>query len=356
MSGVAPGWVRAVDHAERTIARLEALGIPVIGTGEDLLSKRAVFTNAPRDRRRSMGDHCRLMPTRDGWCAVHLPRPDDRDLLPAWLGIETTSDAIPWETIASAVAERSGIDLVDAGQELGLAVSIPPIGEDAQLRDRDTVNPARPWIRRRVGAPGDRSSLDGALVVDLSSLWAGPLCARVLSDAGARVVKVESTTRPDGGREGDRAFFEWLHEGQEFVSLPLAEPSGVDELVRLLDRADVIIEGSRPRALDRMGITPAEVVGRRSGVVWTSITAYGRCGPWSDRVGFGDDTAIAAGLLDLDEDGSPCFVGDAVADPLTGLVAAALTADAVGRGGGVTIDVALREVARSAAQSAMVVW
>ena len=57
-----------------------------------------------------------------------------------------------------------------------------------------------------------------------------------------------------------------------------------------------------------------------------------------------------------DAAGGPCFVGDAVADPLTGMVAAALVIDAVGRGGGVTLDVALREVARSAAHGARLVW
>jgi chorismate synthase len=73
-------------------------------------------------------------------------------------------------------------------------------------------------------------------------------------------------------------------------------------------------------------------------------------------VGFGDDAAVAGGLVDLNASGVPSFVGDAVADPLTGLLAAAIVADAVGHGGGVTIDVALREVARSAAAAASVVW
>jgi crotonobetainyl-CoA:carnitine CoA-transferase CaiB-like acyl-CoA transferase len=198
--------------------------------------------------------------------------------------------------------------------------------------------------------------LEGARVVDLSSLWAGPLCSRILTEAGAKVVKVESSTRPDASRDGDGAFFDWLHAGQEFASLPLEEPSGVADLVALLEQADVVIEGSRPRALDRLGIVPAEIVARRPGTVWLSITAYGRCGPWRDWAGFGDDAAVAGGLVDLDAAGVPSFVGDAVADPLTGLLAAAIVTDAVGRGGGVTIDVALREVARSAAVAARVVW
>jgi hypothetical protein len=356
VSSASSGWVRAVNFADQAIDRHAALGLPFIGTGTELLSQRSLFTDASSRRQVSMGGHCQLLRTADSWCAVHLPRRDDLNLLPAWLGIEAQSDDVPWVAIAQALSLRSASEVVLLGQELGLAISPMPDGEDEQLRDRGTTNPARPWIQRRVGTRQREISLNGARVVDLSSLWAGPLCSRILTEAGAKVVKVESSTRPDASRDGDGAFFDWLHAGQEFVSLPLEEPSGVADLVALLEQADVVIEGSRPRALDRLGIVPAEIVAKRPGAVWLSITAYGRCGPWRDWAGFGDDAAVAGGLVDLDAAGVPSFVGDAVADPLTGLLAAALVADAVGRGGGVTIDVALREVARSAAAAARVVW
>ena len=90
--------------------------------------------------------------------------------------------------------------------------------------------------------------------------------------------------------------------------------------------------------------------------MWLSITAYGRTGPWRDRVGFGDDCAAAGGLVAWTADRSPAFVADAVADPLTGMVAAALVADAVRDGGGVVLDVALREVARVAALGSEPAW
>ena len=350
------GWDRAVGFADQAIARQVALGLPSLGAGSELLSQRSLFTDPSTHRQESMGGHCRLLRTVDRWCAVHLPRVDDVELLPAWLGIQVSDNEVPWAEVAEIVATRLSNELVQSGQELGLAVSAMPDGEDDQLRDRGTTNPARPWIQRQVGTRRNDTSLNGALVVDLSSLWAGPLCSRVLTEAGARVVKVESATRPDASRDGDRAFFDWLHEGQEFLAIPFEETSGVAELVSLLERADVVIEGSRPRALDRLGIVPAEFVAKRSGSVWLSITAYGRCGPWRDWVGFGDDAAVAGGLVDHNGSGVPSFVGDAVADPLTGLVGAALVADAVRRGGGVTIDVALREVARSAASAARVVW
>lgn len=140
------------------------------------------------------------------------------------------------------------------------------------------------------------------------------------------------------------------------MQVPFVPGADGAALRALLAGADVIIEGSRPRAFDRLGLDPAAFVAARPGVVWLSITAYGRTGPWCNRVGFGDDAAAAAGLVDRAADGAPSFVGDAIADPLTGLVAAALISDAVASGGGVLLDVALREVARSVALGAEVTW
>lgn len=357
MRATQSGWDSAVAFADRVIARQADLGLPPIGNATQLLAQRSVFTDASDGGHVSMGGSCRLLRSADGWCAVHLPRADDLELLPAWLGRAPIDDKPPWEEVADAIAQRRSDEVVRAGQELGLAVSMLPIAsDDEQLRDRGTVNAGRPWIQRRCGERGTRNSLVGARVVDLSSLWAGPLCSRVLTEAGAEVVKVESTTRPDASRDGDPALFGWLHEGQEFRAIAFEEQEGVNELIGLLEHADVVIEGSRPRALDRLGITPSELVAKRPGMVWVSITAYGRCGPWSNWVGFGDDAAVAGGLVDRDEAEIPSFVGDAIADPLTGLVAASLVAGAVQRGGGATIDVSLREVARSAALATSVVW
>lgn len=298
-----------------------------------------------------------MLATRDSWCAVNLPRPDDLELLPAWLGIDASDGSVPWSTIGQVVHERPTDVVVDAAQELGLAVAeLGGEAVDEQLAFRGTGPVSRPWIVRRAGDRSADRSFDDRLVVDLSSLWAGPSCARMLGLAGMRVVKVESVGRPDGSRGGDPGFHRWLHEGHELLELDFTSTDGRAELVSLLQSADVVIEGSRPRALERLGIDPLEFVARRSGSVWVSITGYGRCGPWRDRVAFGDDAAVAGGLVGWDDAGAPRFVGDAIADPLTGLVATLLVALSIRRGGAEHIDVCLREVARSAAAGATVVW
>jgi crotonobetainyl-CoA:carnitine CoA-transferase CaiB-like acyl-CoA transferase len=184
------------------------------------------------------------------------------------------------------------------------------------------------------------------LVLDLTALWAGPLCAHLLGRTGARVVKVESVTRPDGSRAGPAAFFDLLHAGHESVVLDLGTPAGRAALRALAAAADVVLEASRPRALRRLGLEAGEYVA--AGTTWTSITAYGR-GPGADLAGFGDDVAAAAGLVAWDR-GEPLPCGDALADPLAGVHAAVATVAALHDSAAHLLDVSMHRVAAAAAR------
>jgi crotonobetainyl-CoA:carnitine CoA-transferase CaiB-like acyl-CoA transferase len=186
-------------------------------------------------------------------------------------------------------------------------------------------------------------------VVDLSALWAGPLCGELLARAGADVVKVESLARPDGARHGPAAFFDLMNGPKRSVALDLATSGGQRDLRRLIDAADVVIESARPRALEQMGIVAAEVLRGPAGPqVWTSITSHGRGPGQADRVGFGDVAAAAGGLVAHDDQG-PCFLADAVADPLCGLVAAAAVLEALVAGGRWLLSVALAPLSAAVA-------
>jgi crotonobetainyl-CoA:carnitine CoA-transferase CaiB-like acyl-CoA transferase len=110
-------------------------------------------------------------------------------------------------------------------------------------------------------------------------------------------------------------------------------------LRELLAIADVVIESSRPAALRRRGLGPEDVAAR-DGRVWLSITGHADTG----RVAFGDDAAVAGGLVGQGADG-PVFCADAIADPLTGLHAALEVVRSLRRGGGETVHVAMSEVA-----------
>jgi len=161
------------------------------------------------------------------------------------------------------------------------------------------------------------------------------------------MVKVESTTRPDGARLGPAAFFDLLHHGQESVALDFRDPDQRAALAELVARADVVIEGSRPRALRQLGITPEAAFAAGRLRCWLSLTAYGRTHRWEHRVGFGDDTAAAAGLVAWDATG-PSFCADAVADPLAGVIAAEAVRSALAGGGRWLLDVSLHAAARAA--------
>ena len=103
--------------------------------------------------------------------------------------------------------------------------------------------------------------------------------------------------------------------------------------------------GSRARALDQLGIWPADVGADRPGLTWVSITGYGRSGPWADGVAFGGQAAVAGGLVALDDHEAPLFCADALADPLAGLAAAVARTASLAVGGGRLVEVPLQAVA-----------
>jgi hypothetical protein len=376
--------------AGRLAAATEDTRHPVRVDGPALLGERAAFTGRGRRGPVSVGGACRLLPTMDGWAAVSCARPDDPLLLGALVGAELPEDI--WPTVASWLRAHSGAELAERAALLGLAAA-PVGGQPADglaaatgldVADRLAVAEGQPATRGRAATmeppttpgqvatrrhatdsrqatggqpdagkpeadgraqavthavPGRPRAVAGLLVVDFSALWAGPLCAHLLGLAGARVVKVETPQRLDGARRGSPGFYRLLHAGHRSVLLDPTTPAGRRALAALVDAADIVIEASRPRALAGFGLDARASVDR--GAVWVSITAAGRAAP---RVGFGDDVAAGAGLVALGRKAEPVFCGDALADPLTGLVAAELALSAPGNGRGQLFDVAMSDV------------
>lgn len=276
-----------------------------------LLAERATLNGFIRGGTVSCGGSSRLLRCADGWLAVTLARPADFSALPAWLGVSPEDPC--WTGVTQAVGNRAASDLAASGRLLDLPVA--PLAS-VHRKDGPAVS-VRAVGRKPMRAEG----IKGALAVDLSSLWAGPLCARLLQGAGARVVKVESLTRPDGARMMPR-FFDLLHADQESVLLDFDSEHDRARLRQLLTAADIVIESSRPRALRQLGIGPDDLLRHGSPRLWISITGYGYEGEAGNWVAFGDDAAVAGGLVAWDR-GEPCFCADAVADPASGLVAAA---------------------------------
>jgi hypothetical protein len=299
-----------------------------------LLGERAAILGLGRRGSASCGGSARLLRGRDGWLALSLPRPSDIDLLPALLGVHSADDPWaedPWPGVARAVADREVAEVEAAAITLGLAVAVVG-GSTARVAVR-----GRPRAR-------DRDAPAGApRVVDLSALWAGPLCADLLRRGGAAVAKVESVGRPDGGRAGAVAFYDLVNQGKTSVAVDPATAAGRAVLRDLVDAADIVVTSARARAIHQLGLDPARFLAGGTDRVWVAITGHG----WDvDRVGFGDDAAAAAGLVAWGDDGRPRFAGDAVADPVGGVVAAAAADRAWRRGGRWFIDAPLAGAAR----------
>ena len=323
--GPPAGLVEGVDRLGRRFEGLDALA---------LLGERAALMGLWRRGSTSCGGSCRLLPCADGFMAVSLPRAEDMELVPAWLELDAAPASVPavWSAVARHLLDRDPQLLLERAVLLGL-----PVARVGETRARSGLT------RLALGDAPPRPDLTGLLVVDLSALWAGPLCGELLAGAGATVVKVESTQRPDGARRGPPAFFDLLNGHKRSVALDLKSPDGVRTLQELVRRADVVIEASRPRALAQLGLDGPAVVRAGGPQVWVSITGYGRSGDAANRVAFGDDAAAAGGLVVWSGE-EPLFCADAVADPLTGLTAADACLEALESGGRWLLDVSMAAV------------
>ena len=298
-----------------------------------VLAARAAESGFRRQGTVSANGSCRLLRAADGWLAVNLARDSDIRSLAAVLGHDPAGD--PWVELRSHAASRSAAAVTAAAQLVG----IPAAGLSTEQ--------AGPVRFRRIGHPGTAPRL----VLDLSAMWAGPLCASILHRAGWRVVKVEDPRRPDGARSGPPRFYSDLHDGIPAVRLDFGSPSGQAELVRLASTAGIVVEASRPRALRALGLIAEEWLAAAPGRIWISVTGYGRDDP-QQRVAFGDDAAVAGGLVAWAPDSTPVFCGDAIADPLTGLHAGLAALAAHAAGGGFLLDAAMAGVSADVARPA----
>jgi len=292
-----------------------------------LLSSRAHHEGWTRRGATSVNGSCRLLRARDAWMAINLAREADIEAVPALIEEDCGEDV--WDALMRRALEMDATQFLARAQLLGIPASV--LGEAAH-------SPA-PLLCRTFGASA--LARDRMRVVDLSAMWAGPLCARILGTAGAQIVKVEAWNRPDGARSGPAAFYDWLHEGHRSVALDFKSAQGIAQLHSLLARADVVIESSRPRALESLGIHAAEFLSARPGRTWVSITGYGRSSEGANRVAFGDDAAVAGGLVAYDAEGNPVFCGDAVADPLSGLFAGIAALQSIRSGGGHLLELSM---------------
>lgn len=290
-----------------------------------------------RDLPRGGVARCRVLHAADGAYAFNLARGDDRDLIPALTG----RSGDPWDALAHAIADEGGGAIYD--RALSFHMPVARLGEAHEAIALDGEFDGTP-------------SAAGSRVIDMSALWAGPLCAGLLARAGAEVLRIDSIGRPDPTPRVSPGLDRRINAGKRHLALDLRRAA---DRTRLLDRiaaADILVTSARPAALGRLGLTPEALFARHPRLIWVAVTAYGFSGRAAERVGFGDDCAVAGGLVAWRE-GRPELTGDAVADPLTGIEAArSVLATLTGRRAGgapdepVLLDISLARVARGYAR------
>ncbi|MBL8771262.1 MAG: CoA transferase [Phenylobacterium sp.] len=333
-------------HAQGVAEASAALGREVDVAALGVTDRDGELPLGPAGELVSPNGACRMFRVADGWMALNLAREEDRDLVPAWLGCDfggaPTDD--PWDLVAAEAPRQSRRSLIEQAMLLGL----PACGvAEIVASDPEPLHiVSRAWA---YGAPRRTPK-----VVDLSALWAGPLCGAILAAAGCEVTKVESVRRPDPTRTSTPGLHARLNGGKAELALDLADAADQAKLRDLILDADAVITSARPRGLRSIGLDPEALLAARR-LTWVAITGYGLSGavwsddPWTNRVGFGDDTAAAGGLVAWTAAGEPRFRGDALADPVTGVAAAASALRALAHERAGVIDAGMAPIARRAA-------
>jgi crotonobetainyl-CoA:carnitine CoA-transferase CaiB-like acyl-CoA transferase len=189
-------------------------------------------------------------------------------------------------------------------------------------------------------------------VVDVSTVIAGPNCARYLGDFGADVIKVE---RPGGDslrdmawrdpRDGSGLWWQMANRNKRTVTLDLKAPEDLQLLRRLLTEAHVLVENFRPGTLERLGLGPDTLLAANPRLVITRVSGFGQDGPYRSRPGFATIAESMSGFAALngEPDGAPTLPPIALTDEVTGLAGAFATMVALHSGVGQVVDVNLME-------------
>ncbi|WP_051389370.1 CoA transferase [Arthrobacter sp. 35W] len=325
--GDVAGRMSAAALALETITKHHARTIALDGAG--LLGERAALSDGryqPHPGRTLRGAGLMLR-TIDGWIAANLPRDCDRMMIPALTDGDVAEGDITG--LSHWTKTRRIEPVLERARLLGVALA------EVSRPSRAPNLPVAPWstsnLLRRAPRPFAETT-----VLDLSGLWAGPLAASLLGEAGASVVRLDSESRPAPNPPPDEEFDRLLNGRKENLRIDFDDRELLHATVA---QADVVIMSSRRRAIENLGLRP------RAGQLWLSITAHGNQGTAAERIGFGDDAAASAGAVFWHE-GKPNYCGDALADPITGLLASVACAGLLARGVSGQIEISLAGASR----------
>ena len=229
-----------------------------------------------------------VYPAKEGrWSYLHCNFPNHRDAALGVLGVEEDREAVrrvvaQWDALEleeAIIAAKGAGGMVRTMQEWArhpqsAAVASLPLLEIQKIGDC----PPQPL-------PEGSRPLSGIRVLDLTRVLAGPTCARTLAEHGAEVMKISGPHLPfSPSQELDTG------HGKLSAHVDLRESTQVEALRDLIREADVFSQGYRPGTLAQRGLSPKDLAELRPGIVYVSLSAFGRVGPWAERRGF--DTVV----------------------------------------------------------------
>ncbi len=192
--------------------------------------------------------------------------------------------------------------------------------------------------------------LSGLRVLDFTWLLAGPYCTRILADAGAEVIKIQSAKTAKGAETNNGGYFNMWNRNKRSITLDLSHPDARDIAVRLVSLSDVVVENFSPRVMSNWDLTYESLNRVKPDIVMASISAMGHSGPWRDYIGYGPTFHALSGLTALSSAGrqNPIGMGHAYADTIIGLYSALAVLTALryraATGAGQHIDISGYEV------------
>ncbi|MFD8150659.1 CoA transferase [Streptomyces sp. NPDC059720] len=237
----------------------------------------------------------------DGWVRTHANYPHHRTALLAALGVpqdtgDQAVDAV--DAVAEAIAGRAALDVeetVFAAGGLAVAVRTPQqwraSAQGASAARQPLLTTARIGDAPPRKGSGSGLPCAGLRVLDLTRVLAGPVATRTLALLGADVLRIDAPHLPEMQEAHNDT-----GAGKRSTALDLRDVADRRIFFELLDRADVVVTGYRPGALERFGLTPGELAERRPGLVSAQLSAWGRYGPWHERRGFDSLVQAACGI------------------------------------------------------------
>lgn len=308
-------WLPLVlfDYGDELAAAVDRrLGTGVVGDAENWIEMpRRVGAAATATQPVPWGDGALCVDlgpddsdTWERFAEVHKDEPDPEALAVA--AQEWRLPVTPYRRLASAPSQQPSISA--SGTALGTSGTTPSKSQVVPGTSR---------------TPPAAFNIDGCSVVDLTSMWAGPLCTELLGRAGADVRKVSSAARPDG--LAGTAMYDDLNAHKTAVELDFRFPAGRQSLDELLGSADLLATSLSPRALANLELLPEQLCIRHPRLRTLAITAFEPDSPECDWIAYGTGVHAVSGLGWLsDEPQAPAY---SYPDPLAGLQAARVAVD-----------------------------